>query len=260
MQTTIFFLTQVILLLLVFGLISTLRYGLHYAYHQLNTPRSSQRKYLWLSGGILLVWLGLLGSLAASGWFAPLEQTPPLLFYSLLPPLLLTWGLLFWKPFQRILRIVPLSWLFYAQTYRILTDLMLWLGYLGGFVPKQLTFLWLNQDYTIGLTAIVAGMTFFGRGQNRKFEGIIWNIFGIILLCNQVFLGYLSLPMPDPILNTGTGSAFLTRFPFIWLWGFTIPLGLGLHLASLYQIIFMKRPKSRRSFSLQRKPENTDTP
>ncbi|HKK77425.1 MAG TPA: hypothetical protein VJ953_20265 [Saprospiraceae bacterium] len=255
MQSTIFFITQIMLILLVFGLISTLRYGLRYAYTRLSIPLDFQRKQLWIGGGGLLLWLGGLAILAGTGIFAELDRTPPLLFYVLLPPLLFFWGLLFWPPFRRLLKLIPKTWLFYAQTYRILTDLILWLGYLAYFVPKQLTFLWLNQDYTVGLTAIVAGMIFFGRGQNRKFEGIIWNVFGIILLFNQVFLGYISLPMPDPVMNTGIDSIFLTRFPFIWLWGFTIPLGFGLHVASLYQILFLNQPGRRRRFSLQRKPK-----
>lgn len=259
MQTTIFFITQVMLIILVLGLISTLRFALRHAYSRLQVPISSQRRRLWVAGGGLLLWLSLLAVLAGTGWFGQLTHTPPLVFYVLFPPLLFFWGLLFWPPFRRILKVTPKSWLFYAQTYRILTDLILWLGYLAYFVPKQLTFLWLNQDYTVGLTAIVAGMVFFGHGQNRKFEGVIWNIFGSILLFNQVFLGYISLPMPDPVMNTGVDSIFLTRFPFIWLWGFTIPLGFGLHIASLYQILFLNGPKTRRGFSLQRPPKNNSS-
>jgi hypothetical protein len=256
MQKTIFFITQIMLILLVFGLISTLRFGLRHAFSQLKIPIRRQQYRLWMAAFILLIWLGTLAVLAAMGIFERLEQSPPFIFYALLPPLVLIWSLLFWPPSRRILAVIPKTWLFYVQSYRILTDLILWLGYLAYFVPKQLTFLWLNQDYTVGLTAIVAGMIFFGRGQNRRFEGIIWNIFGIILLFNQVFLGYLSLPMPDPVINTGIDSIFLTHFPFIWLWGFTIPLGFGFHLASLYQIIFLNRINKKRRFSLKRKTQN----
>lgn len=257
MQKTIFFITQIMLILLVFGLISTLRFGLRHAFHQLKITTRRQQQSLWTTLIIILIWLGSLAVLAGGGLFEKLEQSsPPFILYALLPPLLSFWSLLFWPPFRRILGVIPKTWFFYVQSYRILTDLILWLGYLAFFVPKQLTFLWLNQDYTVGLTAIVAGMIFFGRGQNRRFEGIIWNIFGIILLFNQVFLGYLSLPMPEPVINTGIDSIFLTRFPFIWLWGFTIPLGFGFHLASLYQIIFLNQTNKKSRFSLQRKTKN----
>lgn len=253
MQTHIFTITQIILIVLVFGLLSTIRFGLHHAFDHLGIHKDKQRKYIWATVAGFGIWLGVLAILALSGLFIRLEQTPPKLLYALLPPVIFFWGLVFWPPFQRILAVTPKSWLFYAQTYRIFTDLLLWLGFLAYFVPRQLTFLWLNQDYTVGLTAIVAGLTFFGRGQNRKFEGILWNIFGVILLFNQILLGYLSLPLPDPIFNSGINSDFLAKFPFVWLWGFTIPFGFGLHISSLYQILFLKPKKPRRTFSLQRK-------
>lgn len=253
MQSTIFVITQLMLILLVFGLLSTLRFGLRYALPRLDFSPGQQKR---LQGLLILVpfcWLSALGILASIGWFAPLDQRPPRVLFAFLSPLLLGFALFGWPTYRRILGVLPKRWLFYAQTYRIFTDLILWLGYLALFVPKQLTFLWLNPDYTVGLTAIVAGMIFFGRGQKRKFEGILWNTFGIILLFNQVFLGYISLPMPDPIMNTGVDSSFLTRFPFIWLWGFTLPMGFGLHLASLYQIIFQDGSTKQGRFSLQRK-------
>lgn len=253
MQTQIFTITQVMLIVLVFGLLSTLRFGLLRAFDRLEVKKALQKRYIGWTLAIFLIWLGILAGMAIDGRFSQLGHSPPRLLYVILPPLFCFWALIFWPPFQRILKVTPKSWLFYAQTYRIFTDLLLWLGFLAYFVPKQLTFLWLNQDYTVGLTAIVAGLIFFGRGQNRKFEGILWNIFGIILLFNQVFLGYLSLPMPEPIINSGIDSVFLTKFPFIWIWGFTIPFGFGLHLASLYQILFLKPKQHRRSFSLKRR-------
>lgn len=253
MNLAVYIIAKLMLLLLVFGLLSTIRYAVKHTLQSMRVPSDRQKRYL--SGLMLglLTWLALLAVLALSGVLmqAPAGRLPNLVFV-IFPPILLAWGLLFWPPFQAFLKKMPKTWLLYGQTYRILTDLVLWLGFYGGFVPKQLTFLWLNQDYTVGVTAIMAGMLFFSKGQNRKFEATLWNIFGITLLFNQVFLGYVSLPFLRPILDTGISSLFLTDFPFVWLWGFTIPFGFALHISSLYQIHFTGGHTKRREFSLNK--------
>jgi hypothetical protein len=253
MNLAVYIIAKLMLLLLVFGLLSTMRFAIRQTFLRMQVPLAQQQKYLrWLLLGILL-WLAFLAVLALSGLLSNFQSgSPPLLLYILFPPLIFSWGLLFWPPFQKFLKNVPKTWLFYGQTYRILTDVVLWLGFYGGFVPKQLTFLWLNQDYTVGLTAIVAGTIFFSKGQNRKFEATLWNVFGIILLFNQVFLGYISLPFSTPILDTGISSLFLTDFPFVWLWGFTIPFGFALHTASIFQIHTAGKATKRRKFSLNK--------
>ncbi len=253
MNIAVYIVAKLMLLLLVFGLLSTMRYAVGHTLQKMQVPLDRQKKYLnGLTLGVL-VWLAILAVLALSNVLTDFKTgTLPNLLFVLFPPILFCWGLLFWPPFQSFLKKMPKTWLFYGQTYRILTDLILWLGFYGGFVPKQLTFLWLNQDYTVGVTAIVAGTIFFTKGQNRKFEATLWNIFGIILLFNQVFLGYVSLPFAQPILDTGISSLFLTDFPFVWLWGFTIPFGFALHIASLYQIHFGGGPSNKRVFSLDK--------
>ena len=253
MNLTVYILSKLIILLLVFGLVSSIRYGIQHGLHQMGYSVHKQKQLLQIMVLCFVVWLLILCLFFLSGVLQEFNRKPPLLLYLFFPPLLIFWGLLFLPRFQQLLKHIPKSWLFYAQSYRLLTDLCLWLGFAGGFVPKQLTFLWLNQDYTVGATAIIAGYTFFGKKRHRPIEGTIWNIFGLILLFNQVFLGYISLPFDPPILNTGISSIFLTDFPFIWIWGFSIPFGFGLHTASLYQIWFSGRFSQKRTFRLQRK-------
>jgi hypothetical protein len=67
-------------------------------------------------------------------------------------------------------------------------ELFLWLGYRAGFVPLQMTFEWLNYDIIVGLTAPMAGFSFFGRRRYHRFQAILWNIFGMALLANIVLI------------------------------------------------------------------------
>ncbi len=253
MNIQVYVLTKVIMLFLVFGLLSTIWFAIRKIYYNRGLDQDTAQRVAGTVVIALLGWLAILALLSLDGLFRDFSTSPIYLFYALVPPMILAWLLLFWPPYQRLLKHMPKAWLFYGQAYRLLTDLFLVLGFFGGFVPQQLTLFWLNQDYTIGATAIIAGWVFFGKGRNRRIEAIIWNVFGLLLLFNQVILGYLSLPFAFPVTENEVTSIFLTDFPFVWMWGFTIPFGFALHTSSLYQILFAERQAARRIFSLGKK-------
>lgn len=255
MNIPVYIVTKIMVLLLTFGIVRMIRFGLFVGLRRLRWTKARIKTFFtrFLIG--LLIWLMVLALLSLSGLLSEFRTVPPPVFWVLLPPILGCWVLLFLPMTRRLLRKIPKAWLLYAQSFRLVMDLIFWLGFLGYFVPKQMTFLWLNQDYTVGLTAFVAGYAFFSKGRNRYLEGMLWNIFGMCLLFNQVFLGYVSLPFPRQIINSGVSSIFLSDFPFVWIWGLMIPFGFMLHAASIYQILLDRRspPTPRRRFSLDRK-------
>ena len=122
-----------------------------------------------------------------------------------------------------------------------MVEILLWLGYLGGFVPPQMTFEWLNYDIIAGLTAILAGRVFFSNGRIRRTEAIIWNIFGIVLLINILLIAALSTPSPFQLFYIEPENTFVAYFPFIWIPGFFVPFALSMHLFSLKQL-WMAKP------------------
>lgn len=255
MNVPVYILSKIIVLLLGFGVLSMLHFGLRYALIKLGWTLEPRQRFLQTVLLSVISWMLILAIFALSGYSLNLSQTPPLVFWVLIPPILFFWILLFLPAFQKILIQIPKPWLFYAQSFRLVLDLIFWLGFLGAFVPKQMTFLWLNFDYSVGVTAFFAGYTFFGQRRQRKLEGILWNVFGLFLLFNQVFLGYISLPFPKQVIDSGISSIFLTDFPFVWIWGLFIPFGFALHTSSLFQILYAPQKKSSRKFSLKRKPK-----
>ena len=124
--------------------------------------------------------------------------------------------------------------------FRIPMEIFLWLGFIAGFVPPQMTFEWLNFDIIVGITALMGGFTFFGRGRYRRFEAIIWNIFGILLLANIVLIAFLSAPFPFRVFMNEPANTMVAYFPFIWIPGFIVPFALAMHLFSLKQLILNK--------------------
>ena len=124
-------------------------------------------------------------------------------------------------------------------------ELFLWLGFLGGYVPIQMTFEWLNFDIIAGITAIMGGYVFFGKGRYHRFEAIIWNIFGIALLVNIIIISILSLPSPLRVFLEEPSNSFVADVPFIWIPGFIVPFAFAMHLFSLKQLIFSAPRKFR---------------
>ena len=241
MDTSIYLISQIIILLLAFGLLRSLIFGLKHALIKMPI-KAKKRTQLqnYVLGGLIL-WLGIVSVGAWSGFFRNLEMLPPRILIVLLPPLIIIVWLMFSRLFGLILKALPESWLIKVQSFRIFMEFLLWLGFLGGFVPIQMTFEWLNFDIMVGITALMAGSVFFGQGRYRRPEAIIWNIFGIVLLINIVIIAVLSMPAPFQVFMNEPTTIFMTGFPFIWILGFFVPFALAMHLFSLRQLFLSKR-------------------
>ena len=233
--------TQILLVLITFALVLSIFYGLKYAFQGLQIAESSQKKLLAYTIIAIGCWLSILAALAFAGFFQKFDMLPPrLILFAILPPVLLTFALLFSKSFYKILVQIPHSWLVYVQSFRIVMEIFLWLGFIAGFVPPQMTFEWLNFDIIVGITALMGGYTFFGRGRYRRFEAILWNFFGIILLFNIVLIALLSAPFPFRVFMNEPANTFVAFFPFIWIPGFIVPFAFAMHLFSLKQLLLNK--------------------
>ncbi len=240
---------QLIIFVLVLGLINSLLFGLRFAGKQLEWSKGEHKRVtrlvilatsLWLITLLIFSWLGA---------FDAFDFFPPRIFYVFFPPMLVVFFFLFWPSFDRFLKVIPASWLIYIQSFRILMELFLWLGYKAGFVPLQMTFEWLNYDIIVGITAPMAGFSFFGPRRYHRFQAILWNIFGMALLCNIVLIAMLSTPSPIRVFMNEPANIFIAQIPFIWIPGFIVPFALAMHLYSLRQLIFDNRRPSRKFLS-----------
>jgi hypothetical protein len=237
---TLFLITQIILVLIVLALALCIFFGLKHAFQGMQIAESSQKRLLAYTVIGIVFWLSILAALAFSGFFQNFDILPPRIGIALIPPIILTFVLLFSKSFYKILYHIPQSWLIYIQSFRIVMEIFLWLGFIAGFVPPQMTFEWLNFDIIVGITALMAGYTFFGRGRYRRFEAIIWNFFGIVLLLNILLIALLSTPFPFQVFFNEPVNTMVAYFPFIWIPGFVVPFAFAMHVFSLKQLILNK--------------------
>ncbi len=206
-----------------------------------------------IAGWVILAlgcWLAVLALLSGNGFFEDFTQLPPPPFWAALPPLVLIGLLLRSRLFRLLLRVMPYRWLIGVQSFRLVMELVLWLGFVGGFVPWQLTFKGFNQDIIVGLTAPLAAALFFRQRQLLKFEAILWNLFGLLLLVNAVVIAVLSTPSELRVFLNEPSTAFVARWPFIWIPGFIVPFAIAMHVFSLAQLL--PAPDRRRVFRFPR--------
>ncbi len=239
----LYFIAQILIVLLSFSLIYFFIRGQRYALNRLGYAPSKKRQLLYFTAAGLLCWLGILGTLSFTGFFNDFDSIPPKIFLAVLPTVILTITLVLSKSFFRLLAQIPPAWLVYIQSFRIIVEIVLWLGLLGGFVPFQMTFEGFNLDIVLGITALMAGYVFFARGRFRRMETFIWNIFGIVLLINIVFISVVSTPSIFRIFFNEPANTFIAYFPFIWIPGFIVPFALAMHLFSIKQVIYYKQLK-----------------
>ena len=246
MNQSIYIICQIIVVLITFFLVAFTTYALRRAYLNMKMEMQLQNQLIkWIFWG-LIFWLFIQWLLAYMGFYGKFDLLPPrILVFALLPSVFLSISLLFSKKFTKILQHLPPKWLIQIQSFRILMELMLWLGFIGGFVPFQMTFEGFNMDIIAGITALFAGFVFFGKKRFLRPESIIWNIFGIFLLLNILFIATISTPSPLQIFKNEPVNTFIAEAPFIWIPGFIVPFALAMHLFSLKQVVTIQNREVR---------------
>jgi len=184
----------------------------------------------------ITAWVALLGYLSLAGYFANFRSLPPRILPALLLPLLV--GLLFLRSAhtRELLARTPPQWPLYAQSFRILMEVILWLLYLQHRVPAIMTFEGRNADILVGLTAIPVGYLCFVRKTWSPRVALWWNVAGILILLNVVVHAQLSTPSPLRVFVTNPPVTFIAYWPYILLPGLLVPLAWLLHAASLVQL------------------------
>lgn len=190
---------------------------------------------------LLPLWVMFQASLAVYGFYLKTDSVPPrLAVFAVFPPVLLIicYFIFFASAFiQRL----PLRLLTLLHVVRIPVELtLLWL-FLGGQVPRMMTFEGRNFDILSGILAIIAYFLAFRAGEPRRGVLLGFNIVGLLLLINVVTIAILSLPSPIQRLNFEQPNAAVLYFPYVWLPSIVVPIVLFAHLASLWQLL-VQRP------------------
>ena len=207
-------------------------------------PPERQKNAFKKSVIAIVVWIVLLGVLAMLGFFN-LSSLPPRPVFIFLIALVVAFILAFSKPVSELLKVTPIHWLVYIQSFRIFVELILWQGFNKGLLPVQMTFEGYNFDILSGIFAIPFGWMMSSNPKSAKITGVFYNVMGLALLLNIVTIAILSMPNALRTFTNEPSSAIVGEFPFIYIPGIFVVLAVFMHIFSLRQLSLSKRSDVR---------------
>lgn len=182
------------------------------------------------------MWILGVSILAISGLFKDFSGLPPRPFFVLFPAMI---TVVYWslrpKTGPLLQHISPRS-LIGIQGFRVPIEIFLWLLYLAGEIPIQMTFEGQNFDILTG----VFGLLLYGLWPRipQALQRKLWlsfNLIGLGLLFNIVITALLSMPTALRFFMNEPANRIVTTFPLILLPTVLVPLALLFHLLSLRQ-------------------------
>lgn len=185
----------------------------------------------------VILWVICISALALIGFFGKFTTMPPrviFIFILAIPLLIIIGGS---KSFTEILRVIPLHWLVYMQSFRIVVELLLFIAYRKQLLPVQMTFEGYNYDILSGLLAIPAGWLMMKYPLKARTIGLIYNLLGILLLINIITIAVLSMPTPIRTFMNEPALTIVGEFPFIYLPAVLVIVALALHIFSFRQLL-----------------------
>jgi hypothetical protein len=211
--------------------------GLWRTLSTMNYPPRRRNRIVAMTALAGAAWLALTATLALTGLAGDFSSfPPPMMPLVLLPPLVGSLALTFSRKFGAVLRHVPVTWLLCLQSFRVAVEMLLWALHAQGLLPVQMTFEGLNFDVLTGVTAPLAAYLLTARPGWRRPILLGWNVMGLALLATIVVISILSLPTPLRVFPNEPANTIVTRFPFIWLPGFLVPLAYTLHFFALKRV------------------------
>ena len=135
----------------------------------------------------------------------------------------------------RVARAFPLWILLGTQCFRVGVELFLHELWIGGLVPRMLTFSGANVDIYVGASApVIAWVCARGRTGLRLALG--WNVLGLLALANVVIRAVLTTPGPLNQIHAEVPNQLIGTFPYLFVPGFFVPLAVVLHGLALRSI------------------------
>lgn len=188
---------------------------------------------------VLILWTVLISTLSLSGFLSDFSTVPPRQLIVLAVPLVCIPWAISTKTAKEIFKHIPVHSLIYLQSFRIIVEILLWMLFLEGLAPVQMTFEGRNFDVLSGLSAPIVAY-FVSQQRISKLFGIAWNLVCLGLLLNIVTTAILSMPTPLRAFMNEPANTIVARFPVVWLPGLLVPMAYGLHLISLRQLLIKK--------------------
>lgn len=241
METSNIFLLQAGYVALTLICLSFVLFGVRKVYAKTGVPAAQATRRMLTVTAAVTGWLLLLSILSAAGVFSDFTSMPPKMLLAILVPLLFILWLTFSSSTKSFLKAVPPQWLIYFQVFRVPVEVLLWIQFLEGLTPVQMTFEGRNWDVLTGLTAPLFAYLCYGQGRSLRGLAALWHLCGLALVLNIVVISVLSAPVPFRVFMNEPANTIVAEFPVIFLPGVLVPLAYGMHLLGLRKAFMARR-------------------
>ena len=190
--------------------------------------RAGQVADLWTRRAAMgaMLWLVATGLVALSDALRGLSLS---LFTALM---ILTGGVAFSRVGTVLVAAIGPVGLIGFQFFRVPVAVFLRGMYQAGQAPVQITYVGLNFDIFVGLTAPAMAWLVW-RGKVGFYAIWAWNAIGLMLLAEAIVIAILSMPTEFRVFTNEPTSTFATYAPYIWLPTVLAPAALFGHLLVL---------------------------
>ncbi|WP_425234366.1 hypothetical protein [Ulvibacterium sp.] len=189
----------------------------------------------------ILIWSSIVGILGLNGFYQKLNASPPRFIFLLGPVLLFVLLLSRAKKGKRFMGNLDLKWLTLLHCIRVPVELVLYFVFLEGLVPESMTFEGYNFDILSGLSAPILYYLVFVKKKVGVNGLLFWNIICLGLLLNILTIAVLSAQTPIQKMAFDQPNIGVTYFPLVWLPTVIVPIVFLSHLASIGQILSLRK-------------------
>ncbi len=120
------------------------------------------------------------------------------------------------------------------HVFRIPVEVFLFFLYLEEQVPKIMTFMGLNFDILIGVSALIILIaTNIFKFRLTKNILLIWNWIGLLFLMNIVVIAVLSAPLPFQQMSFDRPNIAVLSFPYVLLPSYIVPVVFLAHIITI---------------------------
>ena len=198
-----------------------------------NVASNKKRKKTVLVVG-LLFWQLYIFIMASSGILQTFELPPRFPILIIFPVFLFTGVFIYKNRNNKWIEAVSARTLTYIQVFRVAVELLFVYSISAGVLHKNVTIEGYNFDMLFAITApIIAYIAFDRQIVTTKFV-IWWNYLGLAVLASVIFVFISSIYFPGFYgAETSLLPIEFTKYPYILVAGFLMPLAVFLHVLSL---------------------------
>lgn len=215
-------------------------------------PSPAQRnKFKIRTAAIITGWIVYITILSLNGVFASVALPPRIPLLLVLPAFAFTVFFFTSSRFKSVINATPAAWVVYAQSFRIVVELLLAGLYVQGILPRAATFEGYNFDIVIGITSLLVGYFAFVKNAIPPAILITWNVAGFTTLAIVVFIVISHAYRPGIWADGNT--QFIKdfgAFPYTLLAGFLMPLAVFLHIFSIVKTTAIRKAASTNKLAI----------